>query len=337
MGLDAKVSSVQHVDMNPRLTPDRNLSLEAVRGTEAAAIAAALHMGSGDDRAADEAAVAAMRHALNTFSIDGTVRIGEGTNFDTNGLSIGEKVGTGKGVKADVALVALEGKSIVARGGYNALSVLATAEDGGFLTVPDIYMDKIAVSREVPADAVDLDNDPADNLKAVADAKGVDVTDLLVVMLDRPRHSQLLAKVRDTGARVRLILDGDVSGAIASGMPNNTVDIYMGIGGAQQGVLASAAIRCFGARMQGRLVIRNNDDADKAKAAGIKDPDTKYAAEDMARGNVTFAATGVSEGPMLDGVDLSPGSAITHSMVMRSHTGTFRIIEGHHKFNKCDG
>ena len=322
--------------MNPQLTPDRNLSLEAVRGTEAAAIAAALHMGGGDERLADEAAVAAMRQALNTFSIDGTVRIGEGKNTKNGGLCIGEKVGTRDGVKADVALVALEGKSIVARGGYNALSVLATAEDGGFLTVPDIYMDKITVSQDVPEGAVDLDNDPADNLRAVAEAKNVDIADLLVVMLDRPRHAQLLAKVRNSGARVRLILDGDVSGAIASGMPNNAVDVYMGIGGAQEGVLAAAAIRCFGGQMQGRLVIRNDDDAIKARGTGVEDLDTKYAATDMACGNVTFAATGISEGPMLNGVELFPGGATTHSMVMRSRTGTFRFIKGHHKFNKLD-
>ena len=321
--------------MNPQqLTPDRNLSLEAVRGTEAAAIAAALHMGGGDEKLADEAAVAAMRQALNTFSIDGTVRIGEGKNTKNGGLCIGEKVGTRDGVKADVALVALEGKSIVARGGYNALSVLATAEDGGFLTVPDIYMDKITVSQDVPEGAVDLDNDPADNLRAVAKAKNVDIADLLVVMLDRPRHAKLLAKVRNSGARVRLILDGDVSGAVASGMPNNAVDVYMGIGGAQEGVLAAAAIRCFGGRMHGRLVIRNNDDAGKARDIGVEDLDTKYTAEDMACGNVTFAATGISEGPMLNGVVLFPGGATTHSMVMRSRTGTFRFIEGHHRFNK---
>lgn len=322
--------------MTPQLTSDRNLSLEAVRGTEAAAIAAALYMGSGDEQIADEAAVAAMRQALNTFSIDGTVRIGEGTKGKHGGLYIGEKVGTGSGIKADVALVALEGKSIVARGGYNALSVLATAEDGGFLTVPDIYMDKIAVSREVPEEAIDLDNDPTENLRAVADAKNVSIADLLVVMLDRPRHTQLLEKVRAAGARVRLILDGDVSGAIASIMPNNPVDIYLGIGGAQQGVLAAAATRCFGGRMQGRLVIRNDDDSSKARNTGLEALDTKYSAEDMASGNVTFAATGISEGPMLKGVVLFPGGATTHSMVMRSRTETFRFIEGHHKFNKLD-
>ncbi len=323
--------------MNPQLTPDRNLSLEAVRATEAAALAAANFMGGGDERAADQAATAAMHQALNTFAIDGTVRIGEGASGDAGQLFVGEKVGTGEGVKADVAAVPLEGKSIIARGGYNALSVLATAEDGGFLTVPDIYMEKIAVGPGVPEGAIDLDNEPAENLKALAEAKGVGVDDLTVVMLDRPRHNQLLAKVRDTGARVRLIMDGDVSGVIAAGMPGNAVDVFLGIGGAQQGVLAAAALRCFGAKMYGRLVVRNGDDAAKIRDIGIEDPDYKYHASDMARGNVTFAATGVSEGPMLKGVQLFPGGAITHSMVMRSRTGTFRFVEGHHDFTRTDG
>jgi fructose-1,6-bisphosphatase II / sedoheptulose-1,7-bisphosphatase len=323
--------------MNPQLTPDRNLSLEAVRATEAAAIAAARLMGSGDERAADQAAVAAMHQALNTFAIDGTVRIGDGTAGDAGQLYVGEKVGLGEGVKADVALVALEGKSIIARGGYNALSVLATAEDGGFLTVPEIYMEKIAVGACVPTEAIDLDNEPAENLRAVADAKGVQISDLVVCLLDRPRHAQLVAKVRETGARVRLIIDGDVSGVLACGLQNNLVDVYLGIGGAQQGVLSAAALRCVGAHMQGRLVIRNADDAAKIRATGIEDPDRKYSADDMASGNVTFAATGVSEGPMLRGVELSPGGAITHSMVMRSRTGTFRFIEGHHNIAASDG
>jgi len=323
--------------MNPQLTPDRNLSLEAVRATEAAAIAAARFMGGGDEQAADQAAVAAMHQALDTFSIDGTVRIGDGAAGADGQLYVGEKVGLGEGIKADIALVALEGKSIVARGGYNALSVLATAEDGGFLTVPDIYMEKIAVGPQVPADAIDLDKEPAENLAAVAEAMGVEVKDLLVCLLDRPRHKDLIAKVRDTGARVRLILDGDVSGVIAAGMPGSSVDVYLGIGGAQQGVLAAAALRCFGAHMQARLVIRNPDDAEQAKAAEIPDPDRMYTAHDMARGNVTFAATGVSEGPMLNGVELLPDGAITHSMVMRSRTGTFRFIEGHHDFSRSDG
>jgi len=323
--------------MNANLTPDRNLSLEAVRATESAAIAAAKLMGGGDERAADQAATAAMYQAINTFDIDGTVRIGEGADGDAGQLYIGEKVGSGAGIKADVAAVPLEGKSIVARGGYNAMSVLATAEDGGFLTVPDIYMEKIAVGTCVPEGAIDLDNDPADNLKAVADAKGVDIGDLMVVMLDRPRHNQLLEQVRAAGARVRLILDGDVSGVIAAGLPTNPVDVYLGIGGAQQGVLAAAALRCFGGAMQARLVIRSPEDAEKAKAAGIPDPDRKYTVEEMARGNVTFAATGVSEGPMLKGVQLTPGGAVTSSMVMRSRTGTFRFIEGHHDFTKDDG
>lgn len=329
--------AVHHGVMSPQLTPDRNLSLESARATEAAAIAAARFMGSGDERAADQAAVAAMHQALNTFPFDGTVRIGDGANGEAGQLFVGEKVGNGQNGKVDIAVVALEGKSIIARGGYNALSVLATAEDGGFLSVPDIYMDKIAVGADVPPECVDLDNEPAENLKAVAEAKDVEVSDLVVCLLDRPRHGQLVAQVREAGARVRLILDGDVSGVIAAGLPTSAVDLYMGIGGAQQGVLAAAALRCFGAHMQSRLVIRGNDDAIKARDAGIEDPDRKYAADEIARGNVTFAATGVSEGPMLNGVELFPGGAITHSMVMRSRTGTFRFVEGHHDFTRDNG
>ncbi|MAH83613.1 MAG: fructose-bisphosphatase class II [Rhodospirillaceae bacterium TMED8] len=322
--------------MNSDLTPDRNLSLESVRATEAAAIAAVRLMGNGDESTIDNATVNAMRSALNTLSLDGTVRIGDGMLGSERKLSVGDKVGNGTGVKVDVAVVALEGKSIVARGGYNALSVLATAEDGGFLSVPELYMDKIAVGPQVPKDAIDLDNEPADNIKAVAEAKGVKISDLVVCMLDRPRHGQLIAKVRDAGARICLILDGDVSGAIASGLPTGNVDVYMGIGGAQQGVLAAAALKCFGAQMQSRLIIRNHDDALKARAAGIEDFKRKYQASEMAEGNVTFAATGVTDSSMLKGVKLCQGVAITHSIITRSRTGTFRVIEGHHDFSRSD-
>ena len=318
--------------MDQQGAPDRNLALEAVRATEAAAISAARFMGAGDERSADEAAVAAMHDSLGRFDVDGTVRIGESNGEGDGKLYIGERVGTGSGPKADVALVALEGKSIVARGGYNATSVLAMAEDGGFLTVPDIYMEKLAVGPALAAAEIDLDKTPAENLAAIAEVKGVAVADIVACLLDRPRHAQLTAKIREAGARVQLILDGDVSGVIATGLPESAVDVYMGIGGAQQGVLAAAALRGLGGDMQGRLVIRNADDGDKVRKAGVEDPDRTYELAEMARGHVTFAATGVTQGTMLNGVRLLPGGAVTHSMVMRSRTGTFRFIEGHHDF-----
>lgn len=320
--------------MNETSAPDRNLALEAVRATEAAAIAAARFLGGGDERAADEAAVSAMHRALGKFQVEGTIRIGEAGGEGSGPLFAGQQVGMDGFPKADIALVAIEGTSIVARGGYNAISVLAMAEEGGFLEVPDIYMDKIAVGVGISPDAIDLDRDIAENLAAVAGSKGAAVSDLVVCLLDRPRHGQLVAKIRDAGARIQLILDGDVSGVVATGLPENSVDIYVGIGGARQGVLAAAALRGLGGHMQGRLVIRSAVDGAKAQASGIEDPDYKYGVDEMARGHVTFAATGVTQGPLLDGVRLYQGSAITHSMVMRSRTGTFRFFEGHHDFTR---
>ena len=319
--------------MSDDIAPDRNLALEAVRATEAAAIAAARFLGGGDERAADQAAVSAMHRAIGKFQVDGTVRIGEGDAGDGK-LFVGQKVGTGTGPRADVALVAIEGTSIVARGGYNALSVLAMAEEGGFLTVPDIYMDKIAVGPEVAPEAIELDKSPGENLNAVAECMGVAVSDLQVCLLDRPRHGQLVAAIRETGARIQLIMDGDVNGAVAPGLANSPVDVYMGIGGAPQGVLAAAALRALGGGMQGRLVIRSADDGAKARDAGIENPDKKLTLEEMAGGHVTLAATGITQGPMLNGVRLAPEGAVTHSMVMRSRTGTFRYIEGHHDFRR---
>ncbi|MEE3051272.1 MAG: class II fructose-bisphosphatase [Pseudomonadota bacterium] len=311
---------------------DRNLALESVRVTESAALAAYNFMGGGDEKAVDQAAVSAMHRTLNLLALDGTVRIGEGAEGEAEKLYVGETLGTGDGPKVDIALVALEGTTIVARGGPNALAVIAMAEDGGFLTVPNIYMDKIAVGPGLPDGIVDLDNEPADNLAALADAKGTKVTDLVVCMLDRPRHAELIAKIRETGARIRLIQDGDVSGVIAATQPEAGVDIFLGIGGAPQGVLAAAALRGVGGQMQGRLVFRNNDQRTEAQRLGIEDLERKYATEDMASGNVTFAATGVTYSDMLEGVRHVPGGAITHSMVLRSTTGTLRFIEGHHDF-----
>lgn len=323
--------------MSEPAAKDRNLSLELVRVTEAAALAAYRHMGSGDHMKADQAAIDAARSLLNSLAIDGTVRVGEGREGEVDKLFLDEKVGTGQGPEVDVAIVALEGASIVARGGPNAISTVAMAEGGSFLKVPDIYMNKIAVGPGLPEGVIDIDREPEENLKALAAAKSVPVSDLVVCMLDRPRHSPLLEKVRAAGARVRLILGGDVSAAIATALDDGGVDIYMGIGAAPQGVLAAAALRGFGGQMQGRLFARKDDDRILARDVGIEDFDKVFNEHDMASGNVTFAATGVSEGPMLNGVDLYPGGAITHSMVMRSRTGTFRFIEGHHDFTRGDG
>lgn len=318
--------------MSDLATVDRNLAMEAVRVTEAAAISAVRLMGGGDERAADQAAVEAMHSALNNMIMDGTVRIGEGAKGDAEKLYTGEHVGSGDGPKVDVAIVPLEGKSIVARGGPNALCVIAMSEKGGFLEVPDIYMEKIAVGAGLPDGIVDLDLEPQENLQRLAEARNCQISDLVVCLLDRPRHSPLIAKIRDTGARIRIILDGDVSGIIQSAEMDGGVDMYCGIGGANQGVLAAAALRGLGGQMQGRLVIRNSEDAAAVKAFGIKDPDHKYSMMEMAAGHVTFAATGVTYGAMLDGVRTSPTGAITHSMVTRSQTGTLRYIKGHHDF-----
>jgi fructose-1,6-bisphosphatase II / sedoheptulose-1,7-bisphosphatase len=310
---------------------DRNLALEAVRVTEAAALAASRLMGRGDEKAADQAAVDAMRRALNDLPIDGTVVIGEGERDEAPMLYIGEKVGAG-GQKIDIALDPLEGTTITAKGGTNALAVIAMAEAGGFLNAPDTYMDKISVGPGLPEGVVDLDASPAENLKNLARAKNMDISDLVACILDRPRHSDLIAKVRATGARIMLISDGDVAGVIATAKPGTGVDIYMGQGGAPEGVLAAAALRCIGGQMQGRLVFRNDDEKGRAHKIGITDLGRKYNLLDLAHGDVMFAATGVTDGPMLTGVRRKAASATTHSMVMRSKTGTVRIIEAQHNW-----
>lgn len=313
---------------------DRNLSLELVRVTEAAALAAARHMGSGDQMEADQAAINAAQTMLASLAIDGTIRIGEGKEGEAERLFIGEKVGTGNGPEVDVAIVALEGASIVARGGPNAISTVAIAEGGGFLRVPEIYMDKIAVGPGLPKGVIDIDRDPVDNLKALAAAKAVPISDLVVCMLDRPRHGPLLEKVREAGARVRLILGGDVSAIIASALPEGGIDMYLGIGGAPQGVLAAAGLRGFGGQIQGRLFARRDEDRILAKEMGIDDFDRIYDETDLAAGNVTFAATGVTYGAMLSGVRNTQGGAMSHSLVVRSLTGTHRYIEAHHDFTR---
>lgn len=316
---------------------ERNLALEVVRVTEAAALSASRLMGRGDEKAADQAAVDAMRRALNSLNIDGTVVIGEGERDEAPMLYIGEKVGLGSGTKVDIALDPLEGTTITAKGGPNALAVIAMAEEGGFLNAPDVYMDKIAVGNGLPDDVVDLDATPEENLKELAKAKKSDVDDLLVCILDRPRHEELIARVRAAGARIMLIGDGDVSGVIATTQPESGVDIYMGSGGAPEGVLAAAALRCIGGQMQGRLLFRNDDERARAKRWGIEDLNRKYKLLDLASGNVMFAATGVTTGAMLRGVRRWHGGAITHSLVMRSKSGTVRYIEAHHNFDRKTG
>jgi fructose-1,6-bisphosphatase II / sedoheptulose-1,7-bisphosphatase len=312
---------------------DRNLALEVVRVTEAAALSASRLMGRGDEKAADQAAVDAMRRALNSLAIDGTVVIGEGERDEAPMLYIGEKVGTGQGPRIDIALDPLEGTTITAKGGANALSVVAMAEAGGFLNAPDVYMEKIAIGGGF-GEVVDLDEPPAANLKNLAKAKRVEVADLVVCVLDRPRHSELIAKVREAGARIMLISDGDVSGVIATARDDSGVDMYVGSGGAPEGVLAAAALRCIGGFMQGRLVFRNDDERGRAQRFGIKDFNRKYSLLDLAHGDVMFAATGVTGGTMLQGVRRFAGGAVTHSMVMRSKSGTVRIIEARHNFER---
>jgi len=316
---------------------DRNLALEAVRVTEAAALSASRLMGRGDEKAADQAAVDAMRKALNSLSIEGTVVIGEGERDEAPMLYIGEEVGLGTGPKIDIALDPLEGTTITAKGGQNALAVIAMAEEGGFLNAPDVYMDKIAIGAGLPKDLVDLDQTPADNLKALAKAKKVDVEDIVACILDRPRHADLIGAVRSSGARIQLISDGDVSGVIATTLPESGVDIYIGSGGAPEGVLAAAALRSIGGQMQGRLLFRNDDERARATKWGIEDFDRKYNLLDLASGDVMFAATGVTDGSMLRGVRRFSGGAMTHSIVMRSRTGTVRMIEAKHDFTRKSG
>lgn len=309
---------------------DRNLALEAVRVTEAAALACARLTGRGDEKGADQAAVDAMRRAFNGLAIDGTVVIGEGERDEAPMLYIGEKVGSG-GPKIDIALDPLEGTTICANGAPNALAVIAMAESGNFLHCPDTYMDKIAVGP-IGKGVVDLDKTPTENLHALAEAKRCNVEDLTVIILYRPRHEALIREVRQVGARIRLISDGDVSAAIATTKPETGIDLLMGIGGAPEGVLAAAALRCVGGEMQGRLKPRNEGEVERAKRMGLEDIHKKFGIEDLAGGDVMFAATGVTDGDYLHGVHFFPGGATTQSVVMRSKSRTIRLINATHYF-----
>ncbi len=315
-------------------TMDRNFALEAVRVTEAAALACSRLMGRGDEKQADQAAVNAMREALNGLTIDGTVVIGEGERDKAPMLYIGEKVGTGEGPKIDIALDPLEGTTLCATGGPNALAVVAMAEKGDFLHAPDVYMNKIAVGGGLPDGVIDLDNSPANNLKSLAKAKKCDVSDLVVCILGRDRHQEMIAKTREAGARIMLITDGDVAGVIATSRKDTGVDMYMGIGGAPEGVLAAAALRCIGGQFQGRLIFAEEEEKARAKRMGVTDLTKKYTLEELAKGDVMFAATGVTDGSMLRGVRRFPGGAMTHSIIMRSRTGTVRVVEAEHNFGR---
>ena len=312
---------------------DRDLAIEAARVTETAALAAFELMGQGDEKAADQAAVDAMRTALNQLKIDGTVVIGEGERDEAPMLFIGENVGTG-GTKVDIALDPLEGTTITAKGGPNALAVLALAAEGCFLNSPDVYMEKIAVGSGLPKDVIDLDTPPETVIKDLAKALKREPTDVVACILDRPRHADLIAAVRKTGARIQLIPDGDVAGVIATSTPETGIDVYMGIGGAPEGVLAAAALQCIGGQMQGRLVFRNDDERGRATKLGITDFDRKYDLDDLAHHDVIFAATGVTDGSMLEGVHKFPGGATTETVLMRSLSGTVRWIKTRHDYTR---
>jgi fructose-1,6-bisphosphatase II / sedoheptulose-1,7-bisphosphatase len=305
---------------------DRSLVLDAVTATEAAAIAAWKLVGRGDEKAADQAAVDAMRTALNSLEIDGLVVIGEGERDEAPMLYIGEKVGAGKGPRIDIALDPLEGTTLTAKAMANALAVMAWAPAGTLLNAPDTYMDKIAVGPGFPAGVVDLDRSPADNVRAVADAKGVEPSQVTACVLDRPRHADIISSLRSIGTRVHLITDGDVAGVINTADPETGIDLYIGQGGAPEGVLACSALKCVGGQFQGRLMFRNADEKARAQRLGITELDKKYDLHELVRGPAIFAATGVTKGALLDGVKVEDGAAHTHSLVMDSATSTVRKI-----------
>lgn len=312
---------------------DRVLVLEMVRVTEAAAIAASTLVGRGDEKAADAAAVEAMRAALNELYMDGTVVIGEGERDEAPMLYIGEKVGLGKGPEIDIALDPLEGTTITAKAGPNALAVLAIGERGCLLNAPDVYMDKIAVGPGYPAGIIDLAKSPSDNVRALAAAKGVKPSEIIACVLDRPRHEKLIAELRELGCGIMLIPDGDVAGVIATANPDTTIDIYMGSGGAPEGVLACAALRCVGGQFKGRLLFRNDDERARARKWGIEDLDKIYDLKELARGDCIFAATGVTDGSLLSGVKRVGQKMTTESVVMRASSGTVRWVKGEHRID----
>lgn len=315
---------------------DRNLALEFVRITEAAALASSRWMGRGDEKKADQAAVDAMRKAFDSVRIDGTVVIGEGERDEAPMLFIGEKVGL-KDVKVpevDIALDPLEGTTICAKGSVGAISVIAIAEKGKFLHAPDVYMDKIAVGPKAVG-AISIDKSPTENIKAVSKSLDKSISEVTVIILDRPRHENLIREVRSTGARIHLIGDGDVSAAVACSMESTGIDMLLGIGGAPEGVISAAALKCLGGDFQGRLIFRNDEEKQRAKRMGINDFQRAYTLNELADGPVMFCATGVTDGPLLKGVKFLGNKFVsTHSVVMRSKTGTIRMIEATHQPDK---
>lgn len=320
--------------LTPSPVLDRVLVLEMVRVTEYAAIAASRLVGRGDEKAADAAAVEAMRDALNRLAFDGTVVIGEGERDEAPMLYIGEKVGAaqGSGPKIDIALDPLEGTTITAKAGPSALAVLAIAEEGGLLYAPDVYMEKLAIGPGYPEGVISLEKTPTENIKALAEAKGVRPDEIIACVLDRPRHEALIKELRAIGCGIFLIPDGDVAGVIATTNPETSVDIYLGSGGAPEGVLAAAALRCVGGQLQGKLIFRNEDEKARARKVGITDLDRIYKLEDLAKGDVIFAATGVTDGSLLQGVRRYKNGRIkTQSVVMRASSGTIRWVNGDRK------
>ncbi|WP_235091191.1 class II fructose-bisphosphatase [Sphingomonas lutea] len=311
---------------------DRVLVLEMVRVTEAAAVAASAWIGRGDNDAADAAAVEAMRAALNELPMHGTVVIGEGERDEAPMLFIGEEVGCaqGSGPRIDIALDPLEGTTLTANAGPNALAVLAIAESGGLLNAPDTYMQKLAVGPGYPEGTIDLNKSPTENVRAIAKAKGVEPRDIIACVLDRPRHAEIIAELRALGCGIKLIPDGDVAGVIATADPDTGIDVYMGSGGAPEGVLAAAALRCVGGQIQGKLLFRNDDEIARARRWGIEDLDRVYTLDDMAKGDCIFAATGVTDGSLLKGVHKEKNRVTTESIVMRASSGTVRRVATEH-------
>ncbi len=321
-----------HISVPPQLLLERILTLEIVRVTERAAVSAARLRGHGNEKAADQAAVDAMRRELNKLPIEGTVVIGEGERDEAPMLFIGEKVGMNAGPQVDIAVDPLEGTTLCAKNMPGAIATMAMADGGTLLHAPDVYMQKIAVGPGYAKGVVELDASPADNVRRLAKAKGVDASAITVLVLDRPRHSDIIQGVRSTGAAVRLITDGDVAGVIHCADPDNTgVDMYIGTGGAPEGVLAAAALRCIGGQMQCRLILDTDEKRERARKMGVTDPRMIYGIEDMARGDCLFAATGVTTGSLLSGVKFRKGVIETETVVMRSVTGTVRYIKAEHR------
>jgi len=311
---------------------DRNLALEAVRVTEIAAIASSFHMGKGDEKAADQAAVNAMRDFLNDLDVKGKVVIGEGERDKAPMLYIGEMVGKGN-VKVDIALDPLEGTTITAQGGENALSVLAIGEEGSFLHAPDIYMKKIAYGYKYENLEININDEPSKIIKEFSKFSNIREENIVVCILDRPRHEELINQVRSTGARIKLIPDGDVSAVIATSIDESGIDIYMGTGGSPEGVLAAAALRCLGGKIYTKLIYNNDESFERAKKMGVLNKDQIFETNDLAKGDVMFSATGVTDGTLLKGVRIKNNEAHTHSVVMRSQTNTIRHISAKHNLN----